>query len=116
MSTTGPTTATPPATTGSFIKELEAGALQFIGAELAANQAAFTNDVALIESDVKAGLVNLLKNIPSVGGIAGLAVGPIEAMIESGLENYADTLIAKYGPTVLYAAAQALIAKLAAEV
>jgi hypothetical protein len=108
------TTTLPPANT--FIKELEAGALSFIAAELTANEATFEADVATIESDAQAALANLLKNIPSVKGVAGLAIGPIESMLESALSAYAASLITKYGPQVLFTATQALIAKLAAEV
>jgi hypothetical protein len=109
-------TTTPLPASATLLQEIESGALKFLSAELTSNQAAFESDVTLIESDAVAGLANLLKNIPTVKGIAGLAVGPVESLIESALTQYAQQLVTQYGPSVLYAATQALLAKLAADV
>jgi len=100
----------------TVLQEVEAGALNAIAAAITANPGVLEGIIASGESDVTAGLANLIKNIPSVKGALALIVGPLEAAVETGIEAYVASVVAKYPPAALEALIVAYIQGLAAKV
>lgn len=91
------------------IQEVEAGILNAVASAIQANAPLAEAYVASGEAAVQSILVNLFKNIPSVKGIAGLAVGPIESTIESAITSYVSAFIAKETPASVVALVVALL-------
>jgi ABC-type Fe3+ transport system substrate-binding protein len=100
----------------TLLQEVEAGALTAIATAINANSALVESYIASGETAVLAGLTNLLKNIPSVKGALELVVGPLEAAVESGVETYAASLVAKYTPAQLTQLLVQFLTALAAKV
>jgi hypothetical protein len=84
------------------IQEIEAGVLGAIKAAAVADQANIVAWLGQNELLVKNGLVNLFKNIPSVGGLAGMFAGPIQAAVEAGIESYVTAFMAKESPQTIF--------------
>jgi hypothetical protein len=100
----------------TILQEVESGALSAIAAFITANSSVVESYIGSGESAVLAGLTNLIKNIPSVKGALGLVVNPIEGAIESGIEAYAASLLAKYTPAQLVVLLTQFLNALAAKV
>ena len=86
----------------SLVQELESGVLAAIITASNENQAAITTYIGSGETAIQAGFTNLIKNIPTIKGMAGMIAGPIEAAVEAGIESYVASLFAKYTPAQLY--------------
>jgi hypothetical protein len=83
------------------LQAIEAGALNTIASVIETESGAVDAFLASGEGAVQAGLVNLIKNIPSVKGAFSFVVAPIEAQLEAGLQAYAASVLAKYPPATI---------------
>jgi len=70
----------------------------FAVAELESNKAAALALIASAEGGVEGAIVNALKNAPKPSGLLG-TVFPI---VEAGFAKYAQQLVEKYGPEVVF--------------
>ena len=70
----------------------------FAVAELEANKPAVLSLIQAAEGGVEGAIVNALKNAPKPPGLLG-TVFPI---VEAGFAKYAQQLVAKYGPEVVF--------------
>ena len=95
------------------IQEIEAGVLAAIIAESQSQEATIETFIGSGEANVQTILVNLIKQIPSVKGVAAIVVGPIETALEAGIETYVAGLIAKETPATIFALYIALLQHLA---
>jgi len=91
------------------LQEVEAGVLSFFLAEYEANQTTIEGWIGTGTAELQAGLANLLKNIPSVKGLAGIVVGPVEVAFEAAVNKYVANLVATKTPAALFALGQTLI-------
>ncbi len=81
-----------------------------------ANQATIQTWFGSGEAAVQTSVVALVKKLPTVGGLAGIALGPLETAVESGVEAYVAGLISKESPSVLFGLWIALLQRLQADV
>jgi hypothetical protein len=102
--------------TQTVLQEVEAGVLGAIGAALKSNQPMVESWLTTGEGDVQAGLVNLIKNIPTVKGALGLVAGPVEGAVEAGIEAYVASVLAKYNSAELFTLLVSLVTHLQANV
>ena len=89
-------------------KDAEIAVLTAVQAAYNANEATVEAGIAAIEGGVENLLVTGLKNLAAakVGGIVGAVLPSIEGAITAELQAQAQVLIAKYGPSVVYAFGQ----------
>lgn len=70
----------------------------FLVSEMEANKPAILKAIADSEGSAEAALIKSLKSLPHPGGLFGI----VFPTIESSLETYATTLVAKYGPDIVF--------------
>jgi hypothetical protein len=76
------------------------------------NAPAIQQWIANEEAAAQAGLVNLIKNIPSIKGAIGLIATPIEGAVEAAITAYVAAFLAKETPATVFAAWIALLQNL----
>jgi hypothetical protein len=83
-------------------QEIETGVLTELISLWSTNQQAAETEIQGIEQGGLTQLTALIKDIPSVKGALSVFTGPLEAAAEAAILSYAQSLVTKYGPTVIY--------------
>lgn len=100
----------------SIAQTIESDVLAAVVVASNADQAQIEAFFASGEAAAQNALAGLLKKIPTVRGLAGIAVGPLETALESGIDAYVAQLVAKETPATLFGLWIALLERLQADV